>query len=35
MEILRQNPGPLDAVFVPIGGGGLAAGVAVYIKQLR
>ena len=31
MEILRQNPGPLDAVFVPIGGGG----VAVYIKQLR
>lgn len=35
MEILRQNPGPLNAVFVPIGGGGLAAGVAVYIKQLR
>ena len=35
MEILRQNPGPLDAVFVPIGGGGLAAGVSVYIKQLR
>ncbi|MDO5536364.1 MAG: threonine ammonia-lyase, biosynthetic [Desulfovibrionaceae bacterium] len=35
MEILRQNPGPLDAVFVPIGGGGLAAGVGVYIKQLR
>lgn len=35
MEILRQNPGPLDAVFVPIGGGGLAAGVGVYIKALR
>ena len=35
MEILRQNPGPLDAVFVPVGGGGLAAGVAVYIKAVR
>jgi len=35
MEILRQHPGPLDAVFVAIGGGGLIAGVAAYIKQLR
>ena len=35
MEILRQNPGPLDAVFVPIGGGGFAAGVAVYVKAVR
>lgn len=35
MEILRQRPGRLDAVFVPIGGGGLAAGVAAYIKNLR
>ncbi len=35
MEILRQHPGPLEAVFVPIGGGGLAAGVAAYIKNLR
>ena len=35
MEILRQNPGPLDAVFVPVGGGGLAAGVAVYVKAVR
>ena len=35
MEILRQNPGPLDAVFVPVGGGGFAAGVAVYIKAVR
>ncbi|MBN2718616.1 MAG: threonine ammonia-lyase, biosynthetic [Deltaproteobacteria bacterium] len=34
-ELLRQNPGRLDAVFVPVGGGGLAAGVAVYIKTLR
>ena len=35
MEILRQYPGPLHAVFVPIGGGGLAAGVATYIKAVR
>ncbi len=35
MEILRQHPGPLDAVFVAIGGGGLIAGVAAYIKQVR
>jgi threonine dehydratase len=35
MEILRQHPDPLEAVFVPIGGGGLAAGVAVYSKFLR
>jgi len=37
MEILRQCPGTggLHAVFVAIGGGGLAAGVAAYIKSLR
>ncbi|AOB32914.1 threonine dehydratase [Bordetella sp. H567] len=35
MEILRQHPGTLDAVFVAIGGGGLISGVAAYIKQLR
>ncbi len=35
MEILSQHTGPLDAVFVPVGGGGLIAGIAVYIKQLR
>ena len=35
MEILRQHPGPLDAVFVPVGGGGLIAGVAAYIKYLH
>lgn len=35
MEILHQHPGKLDAVFVPIGGGGLLAGIAAYIKQLR
>ena len=26
MEILRQQPGPLDAIFVPVGGGGLISG---------
>ena len=35
MEILRQHPDPIHAVFVPIGGGGLAAGIAAYIKLLR
>lgn len=35
MEILQQHPAPIEAVFVPIGGGGLAAGVASYIKFLR
>ncbi|MFC3148063.1 threonine ammonia-lyase, biosynthetic [Piscinibacterium candidicorallinum] len=35
MEILRQHQGPLDAVFVAIGGGGLISGVAAYIKQVR
>lgn len=35
MEILRQIGGPLDAVFIPVGGGGLVAGVACYIKYLR
>ncbi len=34
-ELLRQNPGRLDAVFVPVGGGGLIAGIAAYIKALR
>jgi len=31
-EMMRQYPGDLDAVFVPIGGGGLIAGMAVYLK---
>ncbi len=35
MEILRQHSDPIDAVFVAIGGGGLAAGVAAYIKRVR
>ncbi len=35
MEILRQHSGHIDAVFVPVGGGGLLAGVAAYIKYVR
>ncbi len=35
MEILRQHQGPLDAVFVAVGGGGLISGVANYIKAVR
>ncbi len=35
MEILRQYSAPIDAVFIPVGGGGLIAGMAVYIKQLK
>jgi len=35
MEILRQLQGPIDAIFVPIGGGGLIAGVSVFVKALR
>jgi threonine dehydratase len=35
MEILRQHQGPLHAVFVAIGGGGLISGVANYIKAVR
>ncbi|OED35580.1 PLP-dependent threonine dehydratase [Chromatiales bacterium (ex Bugula neritina AB1)] len=35
VEICRQNPGSLDAVFLPIGGGGLAAGVSLLVKYLK
>jgi len=35
MEILRQIPGDLDAIFIAVGGGGLCAGVAAYVKNLR
>src|SRR5690606_6350503 len=34
LEILRQSGGNLDAIFVPVGGGGLIAGIAVYVKYL-
>jgi threonine dehydratase len=35
MEVLRQHPGPIDAIFVAIGGGGLVSGVAAYVKAVR
>ncbi len=35
MEILRQHGGTIDAVFIPVGGGGLIAGVSAFIKHLR
>ncbi|MBS3934705.1 MAG: threonine ammonia-lyase, biosynthetic [Sulfuritalea sp.] len=35
VEILRQHPDPIDAVFCGVGGGGLIAGVAAYVKRLR
>jgi threonine dehydratase len=34
MEILRQHARPIDAIFVPVGGGGLIAGVAAYVKRV-
>jgi threonine dehydratase len=35
MEIVRQAPDDLAAVFVPIGGGGLIAGIGAYIKAVK
>ena len=35
MELLAQYQDPIDAVFVAIGGGGLIAGIAAYLKQVR
>ena len=35
MEILRQHPGPIHAIFAAIGGGGLISGVAAYVKAVR
>lgn len=33
-EILQKADGPIDYIFIPIGGGGLAAGLGSYFKQL-
>ena len=33
-EILRQCAAAIDAIFVPVGGGGLIAGIAAYVKPL-
>lgn len=35
MELLRQARTPIDAIFVPVGGGGLIAGIGAYIKRLH
>ena len=35
MEILRQYTKPIHAIFAAVGGGGLIAGVAAYVKRLR
>ncbi len=35
MEILRQRQGPIDAIFVAVGGGGLISGIAAYVKRVR
>jgi threonine dehydratase len=35
LEILAQNPQPIEAIFCCVGGGGLLAGVAAYIKAVR
>jgi len=35
MEILRQHPSPIDAIFVAVGGGGFISGIAAYVKRLR
>jgi len=34
MELLRQHAGPPDAIFVPVGGGGLISGIAAYVKYV-
>jgi threonine dehydratase len=35
MEIVRQHAAALDAIFVAVGGGGLIAGIAAYVKRVR
>jgi threonine dehydratase len=35
MEIMRQHPAPIDAIFVPVGGGGLISGIAAYVKSIN
>ena len=34
-EVIKQHKGPLDVIFVPVGGGGLIAGIAAYVKQIQ
>jgi len=35
MEILRQHPADISAIFIPVGGGGLIAGIAAYVRFVR
>ncbi|MES2936021.1 MAG: threonine ammonia-lyase, biosynthetic [Pseudomonadota bacterium] len=35
MEILRQHQGPIHAIFIAIGGGGLISGIGAYVKAVR
>ena len=35
VEVLEQAESDIDAIFVPIGGGGLISGIATYVKQMR
>ena len=35
MEILNAHPGPIEAIFCCVGGGGLLAGIAAYVKAVR
>ena len=35
LEVLRQHPDAIEAIFLPVGGGGLAAGVAAFVKFLN
>ncbi len=35
MELMRHYAGELHAIFVPVGGGGLIAGIGAYVKYLR
>jgi threonine dehydratase len=35
MEILNAHPEPIDAIFCCVGGGGLLAGIAAYVKAVR
>jgi threonine dehydratase len=35
VEILRQHAQPIDAIFVPVGGGGLISGIAAYVKRIK
>ncbi len=35
MEILKQHPDHIDAIFVPVGGGGLIAGITAFVKRIR